>query len=117
MVGKMKFNAVYPELISLFGSPFNTRRIQMRSSLETYDSSGRIAEVPIVAYLSIRFKDCLPPITLKQNDNPELESEYSATYYKLEVDGKRLIEIDAFSQLFFLNDSDEMATYRANLGI
>jgi P2 family phage contractile tail tube protein len=117
MTGKMKFNAVYPELIIEFGSPFNTRQIQVRSSLETYDSSGRIAEVSLVAFLNVKFKEVLPPIVLKQNDNPELESEYSATYYRLEVDGVPLIEIDTIAQLFFLNGNDELATYRQNLGI
>jgi P2 family phage contractile tail tube protein len=117
MTGKMKFNAVYPELIAEFGSPYNTRKIQVRSSLESYDSSGRIAEVSVVAFLSVRFKDVLPPITLKQNDSPDLESEYSASYYRLEIDGVSLIEIDAFTSVFFLNGDDQLATYRANLGL
>jgi len=117
MTGKMKFNAVYPELILEFGSPYVTRQVQVRSSLETYDSSGRIAEVPVVAFLTIRFKDVLPPITLKMNDNPELESEYSATYFRLEVDGNRIIEIDAMANIFFLGDDDQLANYRRALGL
>jgi P2 family phage contractile tail tube protein len=117
MTGKMKFNAVYPELISEFGSPYITRQVQVRSNLETYDSSGRIAEVPIVAFMSIRFKDVLPPITLKQNDSPDLESEFSSTYYRLEVDGNRIIEVDAFAQIFFLNDDDQLVNYRIALGL
>jgi P2 family phage contractile tail tube protein len=117
MTGKMKFNAVYPELIQEFGSPFQTRQVQVRGNLETYDSTGRIDEQAVVAFLTIRFKDVLPPITLKQNDNPELESEYSATYYRLEIDGIPLIEIDAFANLFFLNGEDELANYRDALGL
>lgn len=117
MTGKMRFNAVYPELIQEFGSPFNSRQIQVRGNLETYDSTGRINEVPCVAFMTIRFKDCLPGITVKQNDSPDLESEYSATYYRLEVNGASLIEIDAFANLFFVNGNDELANYRAALGI
>jgi P2 family phage contractile tail tube protein len=116
MTGKTKFNAVYPELIEEFGSPFSTKQIQVRGNLETYDTSGRIAEVPAVAFLTIRFKDVLPAITLKQNDNPEQESEFSCSYYRLEIGGVRMLEIDAFTNTFFVKDKDELATYRTNLG-
>jgi len=116
MSGKAKFNAVYPELIAEFGSPFRTRSIQVRSNLETYDTSGRISETPVVAFLTIRFKDVLPSLTLKMNDNPEQESEYSCSYYRLEIDGKRMVEIDAFANIFFVAEEDILATYRINLG-
>ena len=117
MTGTMKFNAVYPELIEEFGSPFNTRQIQVRSSLESYDSSGRTSEVSVVAFLTVRFKDALPPIGLKQNDNPEQESEYSCSYYRLEIDGERMIEVDSLANIFFVKDVDELAQYRINLGL
>ena len=117
MTGKIKWNAVYPDLIKEFGSPYATKSIQIRGNLETYDSTGRLSEVSVVAYLTLRFKDVLPPIGLKQNDNPEMESEFSASYYKLEVDGVTLIEIDAFSNTFFVDGKDELANYRNSLGL
>lgn len=116
MTGKMKWNAVYEDLIKEFGSPFKSRQIQVRSSLETYDSSGRTGEKSVVAYLTIRFKDVLPALTIKVNDNPEQESEYSCSYYKLEIDGVRMIEIDAFANIFFVQDEDQVAKQRSNLG-
>ena len=116
MTGKAKFNAVYPELLEEFGSPFTTKQVQVRGSLEKWDSSGRTAEIPVVAFLTIRFKDVLPGITLKMNDNPEQESEFSCSYYRLEVDGTRMIELDAFANIFFVKDNDELASYRRNLG-
>lgn len=117
MNGKMKWNAVYPDLIKEFGSPFQTKKIQARANLETYDSSGRSAQVPVVAFLTVRFKDALPAIGLKQNDNAEMESEYECSYYRLEIDGEKLIEMDAFAQIFFVNGNDELANYRNALGI
>jgi len=116
MGGSVKWNAVYPDLIAQFGSPFNTSQIQVRGSLETWDSSGKIAEVAAVAFLTVRFKDVLPGITLKQNDNPDQSSEYSCTYYRLEVDGNPLIEIDGFANQFLVNGVDQLALYRANIG-
>jgi P2 family phage contractile tail tube protein len=116
MSGKMKWNAVYPELIEEFGNPFQTKQIQVRGNLESYDTSGKTGEVSTVAFLTIRFKDVLPAITLKQNDNPEQESEYSCSYYRLEIDGVRMIEIDAFTNLFFVKDKNVLALYKINLG-
>ena len=116
MSGKMKWNAVYPELIEQFGSPFTTKRIQCRSVLETYESSGRTSEVSVVAYLTIRFKDVLPALGMKMNDNPEQESEFDCSYYKLEIGGQRYLEVDAFANLFFVKDVDQLAKYRIILG-
>lgn len=117
MSGKIKWNAVYPELITTFGSPYTTSQIQVRGNLETWDSSGRTSQSPIVVFMTVRFKDTLPPITLKQNDNPELESEYSCTYLRMEVDGIKLVEVDALANVLFVNGEDQMAIYRINLGL
>jgi P2 family phage contractile tail tube protein len=116
MTGTAKWNAVYPELITQFGSPYTTSQIQVRGNLETYDSSGRIAEVPVVAFLTIRFKDILPGLGLKQHENPEQTSEYSCTYYRLEIDGNSMIEIDGFANTFSVNDEDQLVQYRESLG-
>ncbi|MCM5528966.1 phage major tail tube protein [Parasegetibacter sp. NRK P23] len=116
MTGKMKWNAVYGELIEEFGSPFNTKQIQVRGNLEVYDTTGRTSETAVVAYLTIRFKDVLPAITLKMNDNPEQESEYSCSYYRLEIGGVKYLEIDAFANTFFVKDKDQLKEYKKNLG-
>jgi uncharacterized protein len=117
MNGKIKWNAIYPDNIKDFGSPFTTKKLQVRANLETYDSSGRTAQTPLVAYVTVRFKDALPAISLKQNDNAEQESEFECSYYRLEVGGEKLIEMDAFAQIFFVNGTDELAEYRAALGL
>lgn len=116
MTGKIKFNAVYPELIRLFSNPYVAQQIQARGNLQTYDSGGLISEKSVVAYLTVRFKDVLPGITLKVNDNPEQESEYNCSYYRLEIDGERMVELDAFTNIFFVADTDVLAQYRINLG-
>ncbi|SHN45933.1 phage major tail tube protein [Chitinophaga sp. CF418] len=116
MSGKMKFNAVYPEIISLFGNPFQARRIQVRGNLQTYNTDGLQSEVPAVAFMTVRFKHALPGITLKMNDNPEQESEFNCSYYRLEVDGVTMIEVDAFANIFFVSGIDVNSQYRINLG-
>lgn len=117
MTGKVKFNAVYPELIEQFGDPFQTSQIQVRGNLETWDTGSRTGQKPAVAFLTLRFKDALPAIGLKMNDNPEQESEYTCTYYRLEIDGQRILEVDAFNNILFIKDKDVLAQYRINLGL
>ncbi len=116
MSGKVKWNAVYQDVLGTFGLPYKTKQMQVRASLETYDSSGRTKEVSVVAFLTVRFKDILPGLGIKSGDNPEQESEFSATYYRLEIDGQRVIELDAMTNVFFLANEDQMVNYRNNLG-
>jgi len=117
MTGKVKWASLYPDIVSQVASPFNAVQMQVRANMDIYDASGQRQQTPVVCFLTVRFKDSLSAITLKQNEPSEQESDFSATYYRLEVDGESLIEIDALSQLFFVNDNDELAVYRANLGI
>jgi len=117
MTGKCKFNAIYPELLREFGDPFTSRQVQVRGNLETYDSSGRIAQLPVVAFMTIRFKDAMPALTMKMNDNPEQESEFNCSYLRYEIGGERIVEFDAFTYTYFAMDQDVFAVYRANLGL
>ena len=117
MTGKIKWSSLYPDVVDAVGSPFDAVQMQVRGNMDVYDASGQRQQASVVCFLTVRFKDSLSALTLKMNEPSEQESEYSATYYRLEVDGQPLIEIDAISQLFFLSDNDELAQYRANLGI
>jgi len=117
MQGKIKWSSLYPDIVDAVGSPYNAVQMQIRANMDVYDASGERNSVSVVCFLTVRFKDSLSALTLKMNEPSEQESEYSATYYRLEIDGQPLIEIDAISQLFFVSDRDELAAYRANLGI
>lgn len=117
MTGKFKWNSVYAELIKTFGNPFQYKKIQVRTNIETHDSSGLSEEQPGVIYMTIAFKDVLPPITIKQNDGPELESEYNCRYLKVEINGEKIIELDVFNNIMFVDGVDVLANYRNNLGL
>lgn len=113
---KIKFNAIYPEVIAQMGNPFVAQNIQVRSSLEIWDSGGRETELPVVAYMTVFIKDSLASLNIKQNDNPDQESEFSCTYYRLEVNGIKVIEFDALNNTYFIGDEDLLTNWRANLG-
>lgn len=117
MSGKIKWSSLYPDVIENTGSPYTTVQLQVRANLETYNSLGRIEEQSVVCFVTARFKDILPQITFKMNDPSEQESEFSATYYRLEIGGVRMVEVDALAQIFFVKESDQLLSYRINLGL
>lgn len=116
MTGKVKFNAVYPENFAAFGNPYKSVSVQFRGNLETYNSADLASEDSVVAFMRIRFKDPLAAITMKANDNPEQECEYTCTYIRLEIAGQRILEYDSFTNVFFVIDEDVFKSYKQNLG-
>jgi P2 family phage contractile tail tube protein len=116
MTGKIKWNSIYTEVIQQFADPFTPVDIQIRSSLENWIAGGRQAQLPVVVFLRVLNKDLVSGLNIKQNDNPDQESEFSCQYFRLEVDGVPVIEFDPFNNILFNSDTDLLAKWRANLG-
>jgi P2 family phage contractile tail tube protein len=112
---KIKWNSLYPEVLKKAANPFKTVQIQARASLETYNSQGKIQEVPAVAYLSGTFKE-FPLGNIKAGDNAEYETTMSVNYAKLTAGGEELFEIDILENIYKVAGIDILAQYRANIG-
>lgn len=112
---KIKWNALYPEVLLAAASPFTSSMIQVRASLETYNGTGRIEEVPATAFIIGTFKE-FPLGTIKPHDNAEYETTMSVTYAKLVVDGKEIFEIDVLENIYKVNVVDMLATFKKNIG-
>lgn len=115
MEAKIKWNSLYPEVLGEMANPYKTHQLQVRASLETHDSSGRIAEVPVTIFLTAQFKT-FPGFGFKHQDNVEIETELSVNYYKLVIDGKEIVEADFFANIWKSNGEDILAKYKANIG-
>lgn len=115
MEATIKWNAFYPEVLTKFSDPRKALKLQVRSSLETWDSEGLSEEVPCVAYLTGQPKN-FPGGNFKQHDNVEASSKMTLTYYKLEIDGKPVVEYDALANTYLVNGVDVFAKYTANIG-
>ncbi len=76
---------------------------------------GLVSEVPCVAYLTGYPKN-FPAGNFKQHDNVEASSKLSITAYKLEIDGRSILEFDAMANVYMVDGVDVLATYRANIG-
>jgi uncharacterized protein len=116
MEATIKWNAFYSDVFKEFANPRKALKLQLRSSLETYDSSGLVSEVSCVAYLTVLVKN-FPAGNFKQHDNVEATSKLTCTAYKLEIDGEEIVEYDALANIYSVNGVDVFANYRSNLGI
>lgn len=113
---KIKWNSFYSDVHKKMADPFRSMNLQVRSSLEVYNSQGRAQQQPVVVYLTGQSKN-FPAGNFKQHDNVELESNLTITYVKVVVNGEPIIEVDVLANIFKVDGTDVMAQYRANLGI
>ena len=112
---KIKWNALYPNVLKECASPFNAVMIQVRASLETYNGTGRIEEVPAVAFLTGTFKE-FPMGNIKPQDNAEYETQMSVTYAKLVVNRQDIFEIDVLQNIYKVGGIDMLANFKRNIG-
>jgi P2 family phage contractile tail tube protein len=101
---------------ALFANPFVNIKVQIRGSLETYDSTGRTTEVPyeIDATLAIINNT---GVNARQHENMEPKQSFNLYYIKEQINGVDITEIDVMKNIFNVSGSDVLSKYRANLGI
>jgi P2 family phage contractile tail tube protein len=112
----LKWSTVDPVALRKVSNAFRSWDFQVRSSLERYEAQGRTAQDSYVAYFRGMPKN-VPGQNFKQHDNVEAESKFSISYYKLEINGQIIYEIDVLNNIYKVDGVDLLATYRANLGI
>jgi len=115
MSAKFKWSSFYKEVLAKAADPFTAVSVQVRASLETYTSAGRVSEVPVVVFLTGQFT-AIPTGSYKQHDNVELQNEMAVSYCKVVVDGAEIVEFDAYANIYKANGKDLLSTYRANIG-
>lgn len=90
--------------------------IMIRSHKVRWDSGGVIDDAPVVIYLK-----GLPTKHqgggYKPQESTEFETSFTVHYYKEEVDGESIIEVDVMNNIYKVDGEDILAEYRQNLGI
>lgn len=116
MEAKIKWNSFYPEVLKKVSNPFQAIQLQVRGNLETWEGGSRTGQQPVVVYMTAQSTES-PLGAFKAQDNAELESSFAISYYKLEIDGEVISEIDVEANIWMVNGVDLLAQYRNNLGI
>jgi P2 family phage contractile tail tube protein len=102
-----------PEVLKLFGLTLgNNTGVTMRGYAE--DEMG--GSQAIVAQMRGRLKD-QDPGSWKPGDNAELKGAVTCVYYKLEINGKPIYEIDVLNMVRKIGGVDQLQKQRDALGI
>lgn len=112
---KIKWNSYYSATMAKCNNPYKAAQLQVRTSVETYTTSGRVAQLPLVTFLIGQFKN-IPMGNYKQHDNVEFESMFNATAIKQVFNGVTVLEYDALSNILKVNGEDLLAQYKINIG-
>lgn len=112
---KIKWNALYPDVLRTCANPFLASLIQVRASLETYNGQGRIKEVPATAFIMGTFKE-FPLGNIKPGDNAEFETTMAVTYAKLIVDKQEIFEVDILQNIYKVGPLDMLTLFKKNIG-
>lgn len=111
----IKWVAPNRDVMRAFADPRRAPLLQFRGSMETHDTTGLIAEVPVIVDVSGRRME-RPLGTAKKQETVEPETKLAVTYYKLTIDGEELEEIDVLANIYKVDGVDILATYRRNVG-
>lgn len=115
MTAKIKWNSLYPDVLKA-AKPFDPQTFIIRGSLETHGPNGRTQEQPVVATLKALVVNAAVG-ALKSKDAAMPEMELSVSYYELTIGGEPILRIDIFNNIHEVAGVDQLATWRANLGV
>jgi P2 family phage contractile tail tube protein len=113
---KLKLNAPYADYCRYMGDPTKKVNLMIRGSLQNFQGSTLVSEQAYVVTLIVAPKD-FPTGNHKQNDNVEIENNFACYYYKLEIAGEKMFELDVENNIFYAGGRDVYAQYRKNLGM
>ncbi len=112
---KIKWNALYPQVLTVCSNPFTASMLQVRANLETYGSTGKIEEVPATAFIIGTFKE-FPLGTIKAQENADYETAMAVTYAKLIVNKIPIFEIDVLQNIYKVGNIDILKKFKSNTG-
>ncbi len=89
--------------------------LMVRSSKVEIDNQGQ-EEIPVVIYLRGYPKE-INGDSFKKGEDSAPETSFMVNYYKEEIDGEEILEIDVLNNIYKVNGKDLMTERRQNLGI
>ena len=97
-------------------NPYEAVDLLICSSKAVYDGAGLSDEQPIRMFVR-GFPMQHQGGTFAPKTDVEVESQLAVNYYKLEVDGEEIIEVDTINNILKINGEDIMEERRINLAL
>ena len=97
-------------------NPMVPVNLMVRSSKAVYDDGGITDEQPVVIIMK-GYPKTHPGGTYKKQEDTEVENTFSIFYYKEEVNGEAIVELDVMNGIYKVGGEDLTAERRQNLGI
>ena len=113
MEAKIKWNAIYDRDWKA-ASPVAKSTIVVKSNMTTHGADGRTEQLQVTATIRGIYKE-LPSGNLKSNAKFDgAEHLLTVNYYKLEVAGVKVYEVDIFNNILNIGDTDILESFRSN---
>ncbi len=113
MEAKIKWNAIYDKDWKA-ASPVSKSTIVVKSNMTTHGADGLVEQVQVTATVRGVYRE-LPTGNLKANAKFDgAEHVLTVNYYKLEVDGNKVYEVDIFNNILYVGDKDILESFRSN---
>lgn len=109
------WDSFYPEVRAKAYNPYNNVQLMARSNLQVFDARGLAAEVPMVTIMNVSFSKTTGG-SLKNKEATEHSDTFQVYSIKQMVDGKEILFIDVFANIFRVNGQDVLQKYRTNIG-
>ena len=113
--GEITWNSFFPEVARKAANPYKAVQLMARANVETYDTTGRVKEVPLVTMVTATFsKNALGGY--KPKEKAEFSSTYQATEIRQVLDGREVLYYNALRNEYRVDGVDVEAAYRRNIG-
>jgi len=113
---KLKFNSITPFLMAKSADFYNAMDLMIRCNSDQWSGDSRTGSQPVTMFVRGR-SNGVPPIAVKGQTNTDIDIDINVSYYKLEINGQVIFELDFYAQIYIVDGKDLLADYRANLGI
>ncbi len=111
-----KWSGFYADHLKAGANPFAAHQFLIMASHETYTAAGRAEEKPLVVKATGSWMKN-PLGTLKAQEAADgYDDEITLTYLKVSLDGKELLEVDIFQNVWRVDGKDVLANFKKNLG-
>lgn len=116
MEGRIKFKAINPDAMSVFYNPRKASLLDIRAAQQKYNTPYGTTTLESIKVLLRVFPKNIKMMNFKQGADEDSEIEYVANYYKLEIAGKEILEIDQYNYVYRINGADLIADLKSALG-